>query len=228
MTRDRAALLPQLSQACARMLVVPSRGALLLHGLAQLPSHAVTPHSTTSPPIKATSGSRRIRPPPALRMGWCLGWGKLKVVGRGAEAKGERGRPGTGAGSVRVDDEAREGAVLVGVTAVHLPAVQLDEDFVTHIQVQDHAVAGVVVVLVGILGDGAGPDLVGRTGQPTHAFYGAGVRRGRSGRWNWTCESNTTVTDCRGRERQGAPQAPPFIHSLPGSGQVSRLLWSSI
>ena len=146
----------------------------------------------------------------------------------GSRGAGLARAPRNRAGSVRVDDEAREGAILVGVTAVHLPAVQLDEDFVAHIQVQDHAVAGVVVVLVSILGDGTGPDLVGRTGQPTHAFYGAGVRRGRSGRWNWTCESDTTVTDCRGRERQGAPQAPPFIHSLPGSGQVSRLLWSSI
>lgn len=199
------------------------------HRLAQLPSHVVTPRSTKSPPIKATSRIRRVGPPPgSQRMGRHLGWSKLKVVGRGAEAKGERGRPGTESGSVWVDDEAREGAVLVGVTAVHLPAVQLDEDFVAHIQVQDHAVAGVVVVLVGILGDGAGPDLVGRTGQPTHAFYGARVRRVQSGRWNWTCESDTLVTDCRGPERQGASQAPPFIRSLPGSGQVSRFLWSSI
>ena len=145
----------------------------------------------------------------------------------GSRGEGRARAPGYGPGSVRVDDEARKGAVLVGVTAVHLPAVQLDEDFVAHIQVQDHTVAGVVVVLVGILGDGAGPDLVGRGGQPTHAFYGAGVRRVQSGRWNWTCESDTLVTDCRGPERQGASQAPPFIRSLPGSGQVSRFLWSS-
>lgn len=64
-----------------------------------------------------------------------------------------------GPGSVRVDDEARESAILVGVPSVHLPAVQLDEDFIAHIQVQDDAVAGVVVVLVCVLGNGAGPDL---------------------------------------------------------------------
>ena len=69
--------------------------------------------------------------------------------------------------SIRVDDEAREGAVLVGVTAVHLPAVQLDEDFVAHIQVQDDAVAGVVVVLVRVLSNGAGPDLAGEN-RTTH------------------------------------------------------------
>ena len=45
--------------------------------------------------------------------------------------------------SVWVDDEARESAVLVGVPAVHLPAVQLDEDFIPHVQVQDDTVAGI-------------------------------------------------------------------------------------
>lgn len=64
-----------------------------------------------------------------------------------------------GPGSVRVDDEARESAILVGVPAVHLPAVQLNKDFIAHIQVQDDAVAGVVIVLICILGNGAGPDL---------------------------------------------------------------------
>lgn len=67
-------------------------------------------------------------------------------------------------GSVWVNDEPREGAVLVGVAPMHLPSVQLDEDFVAHVQVQDHAVAGVVVVLVSILSDGAGPDLGERRG----------------------------------------------------------------
>lgn len=74
---------------------------------------------------------------------------------------GEKARTGArgGAGSVGVDDEAGEGAVLVGVAAVHLPAVQLDEDLVAHVQVQNDAVAGVVVVLVRVLSNGAGPDL---------------------------------------------------------------------
>lgn len=66
---------------------------------------------------------------------------------------------GLGPRSVWVDDEARESAVLVGVPAVHLPAVQLDEDFIPHVQVQDDTVAGIVVVLVCVLGNGAGPDL---------------------------------------------------------------------
>ena len=42
---------------------------------------------------------------------------------------------------------------------MHLPAVQLDEDFIPHVQVQDDTVAGIVVVLVCVLGNGAGPDL---------------------------------------------------------------------
>lgn len=42
---------------------------------------------------------------------------------------------------------------------MHLPAVQLDEDLVAHVQVQNDAVAGVVVVLVRVLSNGAGPDL---------------------------------------------------------------------
>lgn len=58
---------------------------------------------------------------------------------------------------------------------MHLPAVQLDEDFVAHVQVQDDAVAGVVVVLVGVLSNGAGPDLAGRTGRAAHALGGTGV-----------------------------------------------------
>lgn len=76
-----------------------------------------------------------------------------------AEWGGERSERGMGPGSVRVDDEARESAILVGVPAVHLPAVELDKDFIAHIQVQDHTVAGIVVVLVCILCNGAGPDL---------------------------------------------------------------------
>lgn len=40
-------------------------------------------------------------------------------------------------------------------------SVQLDEDLIACVQVQDHAVAGIVVVLVCILGNGAGPHLWG-------------------------------------------------------------------
>lgn len=86
----------------------------------------------------------------------------IRAKGRGS-ARRNMG-VGEGAGSVRVDDESREGAVLVSVTAVHLPTVQLDEDLVTHIQVQNDAVAGIVVVLISILSNGAGPDLVREEG----------------------------------------------------------------
>lgn len=51
-------------------------------------------------------------------------------------------------------------------------SVQLDEDLIACVQVQDHAVAGIVVVLVCILGDGAGPHL--RVGE----------ERGGAG-WRW-------------------------------------------
>lgn len=47
---------------------------------------------------------------------------------------------------------------------MHLPSIQLDEDFIAHVQVQDDAVAGVVIVLVCVLSNGTGPDLEGREG----------------------------------------------------------------
>jgi hypothetical protein len=43
---------------------------------------------------------------------------------------------------------------------MHLPTVQLDEDLVAYIQVQNDAVTGIVVVLVRVLSNGAGPNLV--------------------------------------------------------------------
>lgn len=61
--------------------------------------------------------------------------------------------------SVGVQHEPREGAVLVVVAAVGLATVQLDVDLVAGLQVQHYAVAGVVVVLVGVLRDGAGSHL---------------------------------------------------------------------
>lgn len=43
---------------------------------------------------------------------------------------------------------------------MHLPTIQLYEDFVTHIEVKDDTVAGIVIILIRILSDGTGPDLV--------------------------------------------------------------------
>lgn len=58
--------------------------------------------------------------------------------------------------SVGVDEEAGEGAVFVCVAPVDLPSVQLHAHLVAHVQVQDHAVGGVVVVLISVLSNGAG------------------------------------------------------------------------
>lgn len=60
---------------------------------------------------------------------------------------------------VGVQDEAGEGAVFVVVASVRFAAVQFDVDLVPGVQVQHGAVAGVVIVLVSILSDGAGPHL---------------------------------------------------------------------
>lgn len=62
--------------------------------------------------------------------------------------------------SVRVDEEAREGAVFVGVSSMDLPPVQLYTHLVPHVQMQDHTVGCVVVVLVRILGYGTGLHLL--------------------------------------------------------------------
>lgn len=66
-----------------------------------------------------------------------------------------------GGGSIRVDDEARESAVFVAVAPVCFASIQLDEDLIPCVQMQDHAVAGIVVVLVCILGNCTGPHLRG-------------------------------------------------------------------
>lgn len=60
---------------------------------------------------------------------------------------------------VGVQQKPREGAVLVVVPAVSFPSVQLHVNLVPRVQVQDGAVTGRVVVLVGVLSDGAGSDL---------------------------------------------------------------------
>lgn len=67
--------------------------------------------------------------------------------------------------SVSVQHEAGESAVLVVVAPVRLPPVQFDVNLVSWLQVEDDAVAGVVVVLVCILSDGAGSDLEKQRGQ---------------------------------------------------------------
>lgn len=63
---------------------------------------------------------------------------------------------GGGSHSVWVDEEAGEGAVLVCVPSVDLPPVQLHTHLIAHVQMQDHTVGGVVVILISILSDGAG------------------------------------------------------------------------
>ncbi|MEQ2270470.1 hypothetical protein XENORESO_015913, partial [Xenotaenia resolanae] len=71
----------------------------------------------------------------------------------------ERGEEGKIILSVWVDEEAREGAVFVGVSPVNFAPVQLNTHFVADVQVQDDTVGGVVVVLICILGDCTGPHL---------------------------------------------------------------------
>lgn len=61
--------------------------------------------------------------------------------------------------SVRVDEEAGEGAVFVGVSSVHFATVQLYIHLVPHVQVQDDTIGGVVIVLICILSNRAGPHL---------------------------------------------------------------------
>lgn len=61
--------------------------------------------------------------------------------------------------SVGVDEEAREGAVFVGVSSVNFAPVQLHKHFVAYVQVQDDTVGGVVVVLIRVLSDCTGPHL---------------------------------------------------------------------
>lgn len=61
--------------------------------------------------------------------------------------------------SVGVDEEAREGAVFVGVSPMNFAPIQLYTHFIPHIQVQDDTIGGVVVVLICILSDCTGPHL---------------------------------------------------------------------
>lgn len=70
--------------------------------------------------------------------------------------------------SVGVDEEAGEGAVFVCVPTVDLAPVQLHAHLIAHVQVQDHTVGGVVVVLIGVLSDGAGSYLSPTEDTGTH------------------------------------------------------------
>lgn len=65
--------------------------------------------------------------------------------------------------SVWVDEEAREGAVFVGVSSVNFAPIQLDTHFIADVQVQDNTVGGVVVVLICVLSDRTGSHLWKRT-----------------------------------------------------------------
>ena len=60
--------------------------------------------------------------------------------------------------SVCVEDEAREGAVLV-VASVGFSTIQFNVNFVSCVQVEDDAVWGIVIVLVSVLRDGTGTNL---------------------------------------------------------------------
>lgn len=61
-----------------------------------------------------------------------------------------------GLDSVWVDEEAGEGAVLVCVPSMDLPSIQLHTHLIAHIQMQDHTVGGIVVILISVLSDGTG------------------------------------------------------------------------
>lgn len=108
--------------------------------------------------------------------------------------------------SIRVDNEAGERAVFVAVAAMRFATVELDEDLVARVQVQDHAVAGIVVVLVCVLGDGAGPHLRGVGWGSKGECQRAGMRRERSG----VREGRGTVRGkAATREDMEALTAPP-------------------
>lgn len=57
--------------------------------------------------------------------------------------------------SVRVDKESRESAVLILISSVDFSAIQLHANLIPDVQMQDHAVGCVVVVLISILCNGA-------------------------------------------------------------------------
>lgn len=61
--------------------------------------------------------------------------------------------------SVGIEDEPWEGAVFVAVAPVSFAPIQFYENLIACIQMKDDTVAGVVITLVLVLGNGTGPDL---------------------------------------------------------------------
>lgn len=61
--------------------------------------------------------------------------------------------------SVGIEDEPWEGAIFVAVAPVSLAPIQFNENLIACIQMKDDTVASVVITLVLVLGNGAGPDL---------------------------------------------------------------------
>lgn len=72
--------------------------------------------------------------------------------------------------SVGIEDEPWKGAVLVAVAPVSLASVQFYENLIACIQMKDDTVAGVVITLVLVLGDGARPDLEYDMHTHTHTY----------------------------------------------------------
>lgn len=61
--------------------------------------------------------------------------------------------------SVDIEDEPWECAIFVAVAPVGLAPIQFYENLIACIQMKDDTVAGVVITLILVLGNGAGPDL---------------------------------------------------------------------
>lgn len=60
-----------------------------------------------------------------------------------------------------IQNESREGAVLVVVAPMGLAPVQFDVDLVSRLQMQHGTVTGIIIVLVSVLGYGTGSNLEG-------------------------------------------------------------------
>lgn len=61
--------------------------------------------------------------------------------------------------SVGIEDEPWKGAIFVAVASMSLAPIQFYENLIACIQMKDDTVAGVVIALVLVLGNGAGPHL---------------------------------------------------------------------
>lgn len=73
--------------------------------------------------------------------------------------------------SIRIQKKARESAVFIVVASMGFASIQFDVDFVSRVQVEHYTVAGVVIILVRILSNGAGTHL-----QSTTCQEGRGVQ----------------------------------------------------